>query len=75
MVDALGAMGMDMHAGDKQKEFRLKEERDGVRMSWNVFPNDRHEMGKLGLPVGALYSPFKVVKPNTVAYDPVVCVS
>jgi len=35
------------------------EERDGVRLSWNVWPASRLEATRLVVPVGCLYQPLK----------------
>ncbi|KAK4645554.1 GTPase-activating protein S23 [Podospora pseudocomata] len=40
------------------------EDRDGVRLSWNVFPSTRMEASRLVVPIGALYTPLKE-KPDT----------
>ncbi|EXV03601.1 SEC23/Sec24 family protein [Metarhizium robertsii] len=50
------------------------EERDGVRLSWNVFPSSRMEASRLVVPIGALYTPLKE-KPDTplLQFEPVTC--
>jgi protein transport protein SEC23 len=50
------------------------EERDGLRMSWHVFPSSRMEASRLVVPLGALYSPLKE-KTDTplLQYEPVSC--
>lgn len=39
------------------------EERDGVRLTWNVWPNSRIEATKCVIPFASIYSPCKRV-PN-----------
>jgi hypothetical protein len=41
------------------------EETDGIRLSWNVWPNSRIEATKAVIPFGALYTPLKPL-PNMV---------
>ncbi|ROW15522.1 hypothetical protein VPNG_02294 [Cytospora leucostoma] len=50
------------------------EERDGVRLSWNVFPSSRMEASRLVVPIGALYTPLKE-KPESplLQFEPVTC--
>ncbi|KAH6654937.1 hypothetical protein BKA67DRAFT_591570 [Truncatella angustata] len=50
------------------------EDRDGVRLSWNVFPSSRMEASRLVVPIGALYTPLKE-KPDTplLQFEPVAC--
>lgn len=50
------------------------EDRDGVRLSWNVFPSTRMESSRLVVPIGALYTPLKE-KPDTplLQFEPVTC--
>ncbi|TDZ17373.1 Protein transport protein sec23 [Colletotrichum orbiculare MAFF 240422] len=50
------------------------EDRDGVRLSWNVFPSSRMEASRLVVPIGALYTPLKE-KPDTplLQFEPVTC--
>ena len=35
------------------------EERDAIRMSWNVWPDNRIEATKCVIPFGVLYTPIK----------------
>ncbi|KAI9842346.1 MAG: GTPase-activating protein S23 [Thelocarpon superellum] len=49
------------------------EERDGVRLSWNVFPSSRMEASRLVVPIGALYTPLKETEAPLLQYEPVVC--
>ncbi|KFY87807.1 hypothetical protein V500_06746 [Pseudogymnoascus sp. VKM F-4518 (FW-2643)] len=50
------------------------EDRDGIRLSWNVFPSSRMEASRLVVPIGALYTPLKE-KPDTplLQFEPVTC--
>lgn len=50
------------------------EDRDGVRFSWNVWPNTRLEATRIVVPIGCMYTPLKErsdVQP--VYYDPITC--
>lgn len=40
-------------------EFAALEEQDGVRLSWNVWPNSRIEATKAVVPFASLYTPNK----------------
>ena len=40
--------------------FTSEEDRDGVRLSWNVWPTSRLEATRNVIPLGALYTPLKV---------------
>lgn len=54
-------------------EFELEdEEQNGIRFSWNVWPNTRIEAGRLVVPIGCMYSPLKK-RAFQVNYDPVTC--
>lgn len=55
-------------------DFAALEEQDGVRFSWNLWPNSRTDAAKLVVPIGCLYTPLKD-KPEIppVPYEPVVC--
>jgi len=57
-----------------QEFIQQQEDRDGVRLTWNVWPSSRLEATRLVVPVAALYSPLKE-RPDLqpVQYDPVVC--
>jgi protein transport protein SEC23 len=50
------------------------EDRDGVRLSWNVFPSSRMEASRLVVPIGVLYTPLKE-KPDSplLQFEPVTC--
>ncbi|KAJ3340011.1 GTPase-activating protein S23 [Gonapodya sp. JEL0774] len=50
------------------------EDRDGVRLSWNVWPNSRIEATRMVVPIGALYTPLKEREDlQPVFYEPVTC--
>ncbi|XP_037069544.1 protein transport protein Sec23A-like isoform X2 [Pollicipes pollicipes] len=57
-----------------QEFIQQQEDRDGVRLTWNVWPSSRLEATRLVVPVSALYTPLKE-RPDLqpVQYDPVVC--
>ncbi|XP_061761986.1 protein transport protein Sec23A [Nerophis ophidion] len=50
------------------------EERDGVRLSWNVWPSSRLEATRMVVPVAALFTPLKE-RPDLppIQYEPVLC--
>ncbi|KAJ3207429.1 GTPase-activating protein S23 [Entophlyctis luteolus] len=53
------------------------EDQDGIRMSWNTWPNTRIEASRLVVPIGALYTPLKdrsaLGLSQPLGYEPVVC--
>ena len=50
------------------------EDRDGVRLSWNVWPATRLEASRTVVPVSALYTPLKErADLPPVLYEPVTC--
>lgn len=55
-------------------DFEAIEDQDGVRCSWNVFPNTRIESTRSVVPVATLYTPLKE-RPECppVMYEPVMC--
>ena len=44
-----------------QDYIQSQEDRDGVRLSWNVWPSSRLEATRMVVPLAALYTPLKVV--------------
>jgi protein transport protein SEC23 len=50
------------------------EERDGVRLTWNVWPSTRIEATKLVVPMAAMVTPLKE-RPDLppAQYEPVLC--
>ncbi|KIJ36358.1 hypothetical protein M422DRAFT_261312 [Sphaerobolus stellatus SS14] len=54
--------------------FEDVEERDGVRLSWNVWPSSRIEATRTVVPIAALYTPLKQREDlPPVLYEPVTC--
>ncbi|WFD08597.1 GTPase-activating protein S23 [Malassezia vespertilionis] len=50
------------------------EDRDGVRLSWNVWPSTKLEATRTVVPIGALYTPLKERSDlPPVLYEPVSC--
>ena len=47
-----------------QDYIQSQEDRDGVRLSWNVWPSSRLEATRMVVPLAALYTPLKVWKPT-----------
>ena len=57
-----------------QEFIQQSEERDGVRLSWNVWPSTKLEATRLVVPLGVLYNPLKErVDLPPITYEPVVC--
>ncbi|XP_018496150.1 protein transport protein Sec23A [Galendromus occidentalis] len=51
-----------------------QEDRDGVRLSWNVWPSSKIDATRLVVPVGALFTPLKErTDLPAIQYDPVLC--
>jgi protein transport protein SEC23 len=42
-----------------QEFIQQTEDRDGVRMSWNVWPSSRMEATRMVVPLGVLFTPIK----------------
>jgi len=57
-----------------QEFIQQNEDRDGVRLSWNVWPSSRLEATRMVVPLGALFTPLKE-RPDLppIQYDPLVC--
>ncbi|KAI0313283.1 hypothetical protein OF83DRAFT_1142114 [Amylostereum chailletii] len=54
--------------------FEDVEERDGIRLSWNVWPSSRIEANRTVVPISALYTPLKQRDDlPPVLYEPVTC--
>ena len=52
----------------------MREMQDGLRFSWNYWPNTKIGSTRIVLPVGALYTPLKDIEGLTpVEYPPVTC--
>ncbi|GAA5860081.1 hypothetical protein JCM1840_001872 [Sporobolomyces johnsonii] len=60
--------------GSRAFDFEDVEDRDGVRLSWNVWAGSRIEATRTVVPIGALYTPLKD-RPELppVLYEPVTC--
>ena len=54
-----------------QEYMQQNEDRDGIRLSWNVWPSSRLEATRMVVPLGALYTPLKE-RPDLppIQYDP-----
>lgn len=51
-----------------------REDRDGIRLSWNSWPSTRVEATRMVIPIGALYTPLKDLGgPREVASDVYRC--
>ncbi|XP_055373756.1 protein transport protein Sec23A [Condylostylus longicornis] len=50
------------------------EERDGIRLTWNVWPSSRIDAGRLVVPLACLYQPLRE-RPDLppIQYEPVIC--
>lgn len=50
------------------------EDRDGVRLTWNVWPSSRIDASRLVVPLACLYQPLKE-RPDLppIQYEPVLC--
>jgi len=57
-----------------QDYIQSQEDRDGVRISWNVWPSSRLEATRMVVPLATLYTPLKE-RPDLppIQYDPVTC--
>ncbi len=55
-------------------DFADVENKDGVRFSWNQWPNSRVEAARMVIPFGCVYTPLKDVENlQLLTYPPVVC--
>ncbi|KAL7748400.1 GTPase-activating protein S23 [Sorochytrium milnesiophthora] len=55
-------------------QFESIEDRDGLRLSWNVWPSSRLDSARMVVPIAALYTPLKQRDDlPPVLYEPVVC--
>ncbi|KAJ6251269.1 protein transport protein sec23 [Anaeramoeba flamelloides] len=55
-------------------DFYKKEDQDGLRFSWNIFPTSKVETTRLIVPIGCLYTPLKQTKNlPIVKYNPIAC--
>ncbi|KAI8998101.1 hypothetical protein BC832DRAFT_566185 [Gaertneriomyces semiglobifer] len=54
--------------------FEEIEDRDGIRLAWNVWPSSRIEATRMVVPIGSLYTPLKEREGvQAFAYEPVTC--
>lgn len=54
--------------------FQQKEEHDGIRLSWNIWPSTRIESSRIVVPLGVAYTPLKNIQDlPTVDYEPIRC--
>ena len=57
-----GGCGLKMSAAQTYQDYiQSQEDRDGVRLSWNVWPSSRLEATRMVVPLAALYTPLKVL--------------
>ncbi|CAD5119700.1 DgyrCDS8291 [Dimorphilus gyrociliatus] len=57
-----------------QEFIQTNEDRDGVRLSWNLWPSSRLEATRMVVPLGCLYTPLKERQDlPPIQYDPVLC--
>ena len=69
-----GGAGHTKHAAATMADFSELEAREGVRLSWNVWPNTKLEATKCVLPFAALVTPCKKLQDcPVVPYQPVPC--
>ena len=55
-------------------DFYSREQQDGIRFSWNYWPNTKLTQTRIVVPVGAIYSPMKEIEElPLVEYQPVMC--
>lgn len=55
-------------------DFHQREAQDGLRFSWNYWPNTKIGATRISLPIGCLLTPLKEIEGFTpVEYSPVVC--
>lgn len=55
-------------------DFYQRETQDGVRFSWNYWPNTKIGATRVVIPVGALYTPLKEIEGMApVEYQPILC--
>jgi protein transport protein SEC23 len=55
-------------------DFSEQEDLNGIRFSWNVWPQTRMDATRIVVPIGCLFTPLKQTAAlSLVEYDPVVC--
>ena len=54
--------------------FQQLEDKDGVRFSWNVWPDNKVDAARMAVPLGCMYTPLKQTENlATVNYPPIRC--
>eukprot|EP00392_Amoebophrya_sp_AT5.2_P007712 g7727.t1 len=57
-------------------DLQQQEDANGIRMSWNLWPNTKADMNRIVIPVGCVYTPLKEVTDlRLVTYEPLACKS
>jgi len=57
-----------------QDFIQQNEDRDGIRLTWNVWPSSRLEASRLIVPLGCLFTPLKERSDlPPIQYEPLVC--
>ncbi|KAH0793561.1 Sec23/Sec24 trunk domain containing protein [Histomonas meleagridis] len=55
-------------------DFNQREDLNGIRFSWNVWPTNRIDAVTCSVPIGCLYTPLKQIPDRTpLQYEPVLC--
>jgi protein transport protein SEC23 len=55
-------------------DFHQREAQDGLRFSWNYWPNTKIGATRISMPIGCLFTPLKEIEAFTpVEYSPIVC--
>lgn len=57
-----------------EEYIQQNEDRDGIRLTWNVWPSSRIDSNRLVVPLGCLYQPLKErTDLPSIQYEPVLC--
>lgn len=57
-----------------EEYIQQNEDRDGIRLTWNVWPSSRIDSSRLVVPLGCLYQPLKErTDLPAIQYEPVLC--
>lgn len=57
-------------------DMQEQETINGIRMSWNIWPNSKYDMNQIVIPLGCIYTPLKTVDDlKLAAYEPLQCKS
>lgn len=55
-------------------DFNQREDLNGIRFSWNVWPTNRIDAVMCSVPIGCLYTPLKQIQGHQpLSYEPVAC--